>query len=152
MFLYKSFLKRIREHDVQRLCRHKQLNRTFIISQEPFQAEEVHTLLMNASQQFSPLSLLLCFVSLEYLANALHKLVRCKDSPSQKTLRQLQSRGKMVLTKLTGLLTLLFISATRPFTRSLGKKGVRSGTARQSVGVLKACTNPSQTKQNPIEN
>ena len=116
---------------------------------KPYQAEEVHTLLMHASQ-FSPLSLWLCFVSLEYLANALHKLVMCKDSPSQKTLQQLQSRSKMVLTKLTGLLTLLFISATRPFTRSLGtKRRVRSGPAHQSAGVLRAWTNPSQTKQNP---
>lgn len=78
-------------------------------------------LLVHASRVLL-FNLLLCFVSLEYLANARHKLVVGQESPSPKTLQLLQGRGRTVLTKFTGLLTLLFMSATRPFTRSLEKR------------------------------
>lgn len=53
------------------------------------------------------------------------------------------------LTRLTGLLTLLFMSATRPFTRSLEERGGRSGARRgpqvPSIGH-KPATSRKETK------
>lgn len=74
-----------------------------------------HTCLANVI--FQSLSLLFL---LPYLADALHSPEQ--GNPSPKTLQLVQRRGRTELTKLTGLLTLLFMSATRPFTRSLEKR------------------------------
>lgn len=75
-----------------------------------------HTCL--ASVVFQSLSLL-CFTSV--LSRCPTRASRGQGKPSPKTL-QLVQRGRTVLTRLTGLLTLLFMSATRPFTRSLKKR------------------------------
>ena len=55
-----------------------------------------------------------------------------------------------VLTRLTGLLTLLFIRATRPFTRSLGEKGRRAqAPSAQHAGAEHQAQATSQKKTNP---
>ena len=55
--------------------------------------------------------------------------------------------GADVLTRLTGLLTLLFMRATRPFTRSLEKTG-RQGQA--SLAIVPKC--PADPPHLPEEN
>lgn len=132
MLLCRSFLKRGKQYDAQRTRRHKHEAGPFILSLFPFGAlisltsviftqspsgrgssHTAHTCL--ASVAFQSLSLL-CFTSV-----LSRRPSREQGKPSPKTL-QLVQRGRTVLTKLTGLLTLLFMSATRPFTRSLKKR------------------------------